>query len=82
MAFSTEDTQLFFSCSSCATDFSIQASPERVTIRTWQDLGPEGTVFDPEWESMLCDLTRVYHQPGSIRNLYDQLESNEDYIVL
>lgn len=81
MAFSAENTRLFFCCSSCRTDFSIQASPERVTIYTWQDLGPEGTVVDPEWESMLCDLTRVCHQPGSIRDLYDQLENNEDYWV-
>ncbi|KAL7920687.1 hypothetical protein ACQKWADRAFT_321959 [Trichoderma austrokoningii] len=81
MAFSAENTQLFFSCSSCGTDFSIQASPERVIIFIWQDLGPEGTVFDPEWESMLCNLTRVYHQPGSIRNLYNQFDSNESYWV-
>ncbi|EHK46695.1 hypothetical protein TRIATDRAFT_42939 [Trichoderma atroviride IMI 206040] len=82
MAFSAKDSQLFFSCSSCGTDFSIQASPELVIICTWQDLGPEGTVFDPEWESMFCDLTRVSHQPGNARKLYDQLENNEDYLVL
>lgn len=82
IAFSAENTQLFFCCNSCRTDFSIQASPERVIISRWQDLGPEGTVFDPEWESLLSDLTSVYHQPGSIRNLYDQLENSEDYWIL
>lgn len=82
MAFSAENIQLFFCCNSCRTDFSIQASPERAIIRTWQDLGPEGTVFDPEWESLLSNLTRVYHQPGSIRNLYEQVENNEDYWIL
>jgi hypothetical protein len=81
MAFLAENIQLFFCCSSCRTDFSIQASPESVTICTWQDLGPEGTVFDPEWESMLCDLTSVYHQPGSVRDLFDQRENNEYYWV-
>lgn len=79
MAFSAENTQLFFSCSSCRTDFSIQASPERATLCIWQDLGPEGTVFDPEWESLLSNITQVYHQPGSIRNLYDQLDNNDFY---
>lgn len=78
MAFSTENTQLFFCCSSCRTDFSIKASPERVTICTWQDLGPEGTVFDPDWESMLCNNTSIYHRPGSIQNLYNQLEHNNE----
>ncbi|KAL7895966.1 hypothetical protein HDV63DRAFT_395854 [Trichoderma sp. SZMC 28014] len=82
IAFSAENTQVFFCCNSCRTDFSIQASPERVIISKWQDLGPEGTVFDPEWESLLSDLTSVYHQPGSIRNLYDQLENSEGYWIL
>lgn len=76
IALSAESTQNFFSCGLCGTVYSIQASPERFTICVWQDFGPEGTIYDPEWRAIACNDTLVYHQPGSIRKLYGPHEHN------
>ncbi|EHK25096.1 uncharacterized protein TRIVIDRAFT_31775 [Trichoderma virens Gv29-8] len=70
----------FFPCLACSTDVCIQTSPERVVICTWQDLGPEGTVYDPNWEAIVRNTTSIHHENGSIRGLYGQHEhSGEIY---
>lgn len=66
----------FFPCLACGTDVSIQVSPERAIVCTWQDLGPEGTVYDPNWEAIVRTTTNICHRAGSIRELYGQHEHN------
>lgn len=68
----------FSSCVSCRTDVSMQISPERATVYAWQDLGPEATVYDPEWEAIVRETNDVYHRAGSIRELYGQHEHNSE----
>ncbi|KAL7929033.1 hypothetical protein V8C35DRAFT_325418 [Trichoderma chlorosporum] len=58
------------SCLSCGTDFSIQLSLKRILICVWQDLGPEGTIYDPDWGAI----------SGSIRELYGQQEHNGEVL--
>lgn len=60
------------SCLDCGTDISIQISPDRATIHAWQDLGPEATVYDPDWEAIVRENTEVHHQAGSNREIYGQ----------
>ncbi|KAL6810694.1 hypothetical protein GGI42DRAFT_365240 [Trichoderma sp. SZMC 28013] len=76
------NTPIFESCSSCGTDFSVQASPKRATVCIWQDLGPEGSVYDPEWAAMVRETTKIYHRPGSIRELYGQHEHNGELLQI
>ncbi|OIW25028.1 hypothetical protein CONLIGDRAFT_79093 [Coniochaeta ligniaria NRRL 30616] len=71
-------------CDRCATDFSVQASPDRAELRVWQDLGPECSPRSLAWRTHLrescttyfCPQPRVWgsalhHEPGSVRALYD-----------
>ncbi|KAL7919730.1 hypothetical protein ACQKWADRAFT_322807 [Trichoderma austrokoningii] len=75
-AISAEGARIFFSCSVCRTEYSIQASPERFIICVWQDFGPEGTMYDPDWMLMAFGYGSVYHKPGSVRGLYGPHEHN------
>ncbi|KAL7784784.1 hypothetical protein V8C43DRAFT_317918 [Trichoderma afarasin] len=76
------NTPIFESCSSCGTDFSVQASPKLATVCIWQDLGPEGSVYDPEWAAIVRETTKIYHRPGSIRELYGQHEHNGELLQI
>ncbi|EHK43391.1 hypothetical protein TRIATDRAFT_35020 [Trichoderma atroviride IMI 206040] len=79
-ALSANNTQKFFSCGLCGTDYSIQASPERFVICVWQDFGPEGTIHDVDWRAMVCENGLVHHEPGSVRKLYGpHVHSGETY---
>ncbi|KAL7787142.1 hypothetical protein V8C37DRAFT_412177 [Trichoderma ceciliae] len=81
MAFSAPpNTRTFYPCLACRTDVSIQISPERAIICAWQDLGPEGTVYDPVWEAIVRKTTNIHHQAGSIRELYGQHEHNGEIL--
>lgn len=79
MAFSAPpNTPILSSCLACGTDISIQISPERAVVCAWQDLGPEATVYDPDWEAIVRKTKVVYHDAGSIRELFGQLEHNSE----
>lgn len=69
-AFLAKGSRNRFSCGLCGTDYLIQASPERVIVCIWQDFGPEGTIYDADWRSMVCDDKLIYHESGSVRKLY------------
>ncbi|KAL7930194.1 hypothetical protein V8C35DRAFT_324615 [Trichoderma chlorosporum] len=82
MAFSAPpNTQIHDSCPCCRTDFTIQVSLERIIICVWQDLGPEGTIYDPDWGAIVRETTNVSHQPGSIRELYGQWEEHNGEVL-
>ncbi|KPM35844.1 hypothetical protein AK830_g10722 [Neonectria ditissima] len=49
-AFEMEGAEVTHSCPDCPLDFSVQASPERVTLRVWHDLGPECSPLDLAWK--------------------------------
>ncbi|TFB01474.1 hypothetical protein CCMA1212_006401 [Trichoderma ghanense] len=74
-AFQKPGTEFCGRCEFCGTDFSVEASPERVTVRAWKDFGPEGTTYDPYWRS---HASRVFstrtacRMAGSIRELYGE----------
>lgn len=80
MAFSAPpNTPIFSSCLACGTDFSVQISQERAVVYAWQDLGPETTVCDPIWQAIVRETAaNVYHEAGSIRELYGQHEHNDE----
>ncbi|KAL7930850.1 hypothetical protein V8C35DRAFT_324058 [Trichoderma chlorosporum] len=82
LAFLTPSTRVSTSCLACGTDFSIQVSPEQVTcvVCVWQDLGPEGTVYDPGWEAIVRGTINISHRPGSIQELYGQQEHNGEIL--
>jgi hypothetical protein len=66
------------SCSKCPVDFSVNFSPDVMTVQAWHDFGPEGTPLDPAWMvhvrprfgSHDHDLT-LGHTEGSVRDLYE-----------
>ncbi|OTA08297.1 hypothetical protein A9Z42_0092010 [Trichoderma parareesei] len=74
-AFQSPGREFCGRCEFCGTDFSVKATPERVTVRAWKDFGPEGTTYDPYWRS---HLSRVFstrtacRMAGSIRELYGE----------
>ncbi|KAH0489987.1 hypothetical protein TgHK011_001473 [Trichoderma gracile] len=74
-AFQSPGMEFCGRCEFCGTDFSVKASPERVTVRAWKDFGPEGTTYDPYWRS---HMSRVFSTrtacrlTGSIRELYGE----------
>lgn len=77
-AFQAEGAEVRKSCPYCLTDFSVQACPERATVRMWQDLGPEGSPLNPEWtEHVISILEKRSFKilsnkvPGDIRRLYE-----------
>ncbi|KAL6823968.1 hypothetical protein V8C40DRAFT_279811 [Trichoderma camerunense] len=72
------DTRILFPCLACGTDLSIRASKERLVICLWHDLGPEGTVYDPDWGAIVRQCTTTHHRIGSIRELYGQHEHNDE----
>lgn len=74
------NTPIFYSCLACGTEISIQISPERVVVCAWQDLGPEATVYDPDWEAIVRNTEVVYHNAGSIRDLFGQHEHNGEIL--
>ncbi|KAI1630554.1 hypothetical protein F4809DRAFT_282570 [Biscogniauxia mediterranea] len=69
-------------CLRCATDFSVQLTPEYLDLHAWQDFGPEGPPVDLAWKSQSNGTDweydknwrfagpTLYHEPGSIRRLY------------
>ena len=63
-------------CSCCRTDFAAEASPERVILRVWQDLGTEGSPTDAMWQSFASHTKKVVveHKPGSVRELFESGE--------
>lgn len=67
-------------CNFCGTDFSVEASPERVTVRAWQDFGPEGTSLNRYWRA---HVNKVHSSrtacriAGSIRKVYGDCEDKE-----
>lgn len=75
------NTIISTSCLACKTDITIEASLERLIICTWQDLGPEATVYDPDWEAIVRNTTSVYHETGSIEELYGQNEHKCDCYI-
>ncbi|KAF6833943.1 hypothetical protein CPLU01_05238 [Colletotrichum plurivorum] len=65
-------------CSRCTTDYSILVGPARVTISAWHDFGSYKSPEDESWtvhiESNANKFTKgpiVYHEPGSVRRLYE-----------
>lgn len=72
--FSTERMETFDACPFCRTDYYVQTSPERVIVCAWQDFGAEGTILDLDWRSIVLGGQGVYHQPGSVRELYGEHE--------
>ncbi|KAL7892200.1 hypothetical protein HDV63DRAFT_398793 [Trichoderma sp. SZMC 28014] len=81
MAFSAPpNTPFFCSCLACGTDISIQTSPERILVCAWQDLGPEATVYDPDWEAIVRYTEVVHHKTGSIRELFGQQVHNGEVL--
>ncbi|KAI1349218.1 hypothetical protein F5Y01DRAFT_327554, partial [Xylaria sp. FL0043] len=76
-------------CSRCATDFSVQSDAQSLDLCVWQDFGPEGSPGDLAWE-IHCDSVgldgvpncwdwghTLYHEPGTIRKLYEKYEECE-----
>lgn len=69
------------SCTKCPVDFSVNFSPERMTLRAWHDFGPEGTSLDPAWMVHVQprfgfrdhDMT-LGHPEGSVRALYESVK--------
>ena len=65
----------------------VSADLESAELHVWQDLGPEGSPMDEGWNSQVrrhsyrtlrscgvycrTKLATVYHEPGSIRSLFD-----------
>ncbi|KAH7008540.1 hypothetical protein EDB80DRAFT_716748 [Ilyonectria destructans] len=78
-AFQAEGAEVRKSCPYCLTDFSVQACPERATVRMWQDLGPEGSPLNPEWTENNISVPLKERKfkiinnkvPGDIRRLYE-----------
>ncbi|KAL7805674.1 hypothetical protein V8C44DRAFT_352013 [Trichoderma aethiopicum] len=74
-AFLVPGTEFCGSCRFCGTDFAITATPDRVTLRCWQDFGPEGTTYDPHWRSHVSRVfsTATAHRiEENIRVLYGE----------
>ncbi|KAL6855694.1 hypothetical protein J3F83DRAFT_753947 [Trichoderma novae-zelandiae] len=72
-AFQSPGEEVSGRCEFCGTDFAVEASPERVTMRAWKDFGPEGTTYNPYWHSQASGIfsTRTARRmAGSIRELY------------
>ncbi|KAH6987873.1 hypothetical protein BKA56DRAFT_612614 [Ilyonectria sp. MPI-CAGE-AT-0026] len=79
-AFQAEGAEVHKSCPYCLTDFSVQACPERATVRMWQDLGPEGSPLNTEWTENNISIS-IWEElgfkilsnkvPGDIRRLYE-----------
>ncbi|KAM4065423.1 hypothetical protein HRG_004257 [Hirsutella rhossiliensis] len=66
-------------CPNCRTDFSVRGSQMCSVLRCWQDLGPEASPRNRVWRAradMLEDnrLPNVYHEPGSVRALYESVD--------
>ena len=88
-SFILRSEEICSACPFCRTDFSIRVSAdlESAELHVWQDLGPEGSPMDEEWNSQVrrhsyrtlrscgvycrTKLATVYHEPGSIRSLFD-----------
>ncbi|OIW32119.1 hypothetical protein CONLIGDRAFT_253236 [Coniochaeta ligniaria NRRL 30616] len=69
------NSERHYGCLHCRTDYSVQASPDRVVLRVWQDLGPEGPPRNPAWEFYDNCLRRDLvdsKKPGSVRRLYNR----------
>ncbi|KAH6606086.1 hypothetical protein Trco_005239 [Trichoderma cornu-damae] len=69
-------------CPFCETDFSVQVSPKIATVRAWHNLGSEVTISsnDPwKWQTNRHSRDGVYAQPGSVRRLYCQAGSAQNY---
>lgn len=75
-------TEICGACHRCPTDFAVQASPDRVELYAWRDLGPEGSPTSLAWRIQVCNNSpgsfnctnfgpTVYHEPGSVRALYN-----------
>ncbi|RKU44355.1 hypothetical protein DL546_000031 [Coniochaeta pulveracea] len=78
-------TEIRGACPRCPTDFAIQASPNRVELLVWRDLGPEGSPRSLAWRIHVFNIGRdcpndqwnthgcstLHHVPGSVRALYD-----------
>jgi hypothetical protein len=75
------------SCLGCRTDYSVEASPDRLELRVWRDLD-DGSPIDSRrtrlvvWRDNIRSghphnsalLENVSHKPGSIRDLYNSGE--------
>ncbi|PHH60105.1 hypothetical protein CDD81_2107 [Ophiocordyceps australis] len=82
-------TEFYGACPSCRTDFSVRGpSPNTgklVTLRSWQDFGPEDSPMNPDWRSQCRHPDKKYvcvrHIPGSVRRLYESApcESRLEY---
>ncbi|UPK95420.1 hypothetical protein LCI18_006355 [Fusarium solani-melongenae] len=66
------------SCANCPVDFSVNFSPERMTVQAWHDFGPEGTPLNPAWMVHVMhpllspnNTLTVDHVEGSARELYE-----------
>lgn len=65
------DAEARGACPRCPVDFAAQASPDRVVLRVWWDLGPEDSPTDAVWQSLTSDHVEVSHRPGSVRELFE-----------
>ncbi|KAI5458910.1 hypothetical protein BGZ63DRAFT_447367 [Mariannaea sp. PMI_226] len=68
--------EVHLSCPLCPTDFSVQISPRRVTLRIWVDLGRESSPLDELWKVRAgkdeSSIFRVPNEePGRVRSLYE-----------
>lgn len=60
-------------CPYCPVDFSVEATLEYATIRTWKDLGPEDTPCNPYWRvyaSRDGEGVTLRHESGAVRDAY------------
>lgn len=53
-------------CPLCRTDFTVEGSQMKATVRCWRDLGPEASPTHTDWKAS--------HEPGSVRTLYEYAE--------
>lgn len=62
-------------CPWCATDFSVEASPVRITMRAWNNLGPEGSPLNPEWRAQTDYRVNLKGRvPGAVRKMFGREE--------
>ena len=87
-AFDYRPSPVVGACSQCRTDFAIKlsANSETAELYVWQDLGPEGSPMDADWNSQVyrhsiyqdrpCGVycrtepVTIYHEPDSVRELF------------
>lgn len=73
-------------CSYCTTDFGVRCLSQRLVVRCWQSLGPEGLEESMgTWDSLVnteatSDGPTMPHVPGQIRALFPADEGLKDLV--